>query len=241
MIEDLLSTGQFRLAEERSKALADIAIRASSYFQKSVPEPCTPAHIRLALLTRSVRYDWFLLCTIVTLGYTGFMAYTALAILADGSKPNSSASSKMASLVSVLPVTALIFLTLRFVLERAPITYYLYAAFPAFFWHRVLRERPTLVSAIHQAQTAYNISLLRFTAGAIVTVLAIEAMAYGYCDRRAFTALAYGMGMIWPAVMLEPQFKVEQEKLLQVWRAAMAVLGVFPLLPVEKGESLITM
>ncbi|GAA5866720.1 hypothetical protein JCM3774_001969 [Rhodotorula dairenensis] len=218
-IESLLENGQYRLAEERSKALADIAIRASNYFQK---------------------YDWVLLCTIVTLGYMGFMAYTALAIIANGSKFNSSAPSLSASLASCLPPTAFALLTLRFVVERAPITYYLYAVFPAFFWYSVLREGPTLLAALRQAQGEYNVSVPRFVADAVIAILAVEAMAYGYSDRRAFTVIAYGMGMIWPAAMLEPRFKVEQEKLLQVWQAVMAVLGVFPLLPVEKGESLIT-
>ncbi|KWU43661.1 PigN-domain-containing protein [Rhodotorula sp. JG-1b] len=215
-IDELLANGQYRLAEERSKALADIAIRASNYFQK---------------------YDWALLCTIVTLGYTGFMAYTALAIFANGA---SSAPTPPSSLLSLLPLVAFALLALRFAAERAPITYYLYAIFPTFFWHRVLRQIPAWLATLRQARSQRAVSLPRLAVDALAAILVVEAMAYGYSDRRAFTAIAYGMGMVWPVVMLEPRFKVEQEKLLQVWQAVMAVLGVFPLLPVEKGESLAT-
>ena len=190
------------------------------------------------LLTRLLRYDWALLCTIVTLGYTGFMAYTALAIFANGA---SSAPTPPSSLLSLLPLVAFALLALRFAAERAPITYYLYAIFPTFFWHRVLRQIPAWLATLRQARSQRAVSLPRLAVDALAAILVVEAMAYGYSDRRAFTAIAYGMGMVWPVVMLEPRFKVEQEKLLQVWQAVMAVLGVFPLLPVEKGESLATM
>lgn len=166
------------------------------------------------------------------------MAYTALAIFANGTL---SAPTPPSSLLSLLPLVAFGLLALRFVAERAPITHYLYAIFPTFFWHRVLRQTPALLGTLRQARRQSTISLPRLTIDALVAVLVVEAMAYGYSDRRAFTAIAYGMGMVWPVVMLEPRFKVEQEKLLQVWQAVMAVLGVFPLLPVEKGESLATM
>ncbi|GAA5979983.1 hypothetical protein JCM10908_001489 [Rhodotorula pacifica] len=218
-IETLLASGQYRLAEEQSKALADISICASNYFQK---------------------YDWVLLCTTVTLGYLGFMAYTALAIFANGSGAKPAAAPAPPSLLSLFPPAAFLLLAARFSVERAPITYYLYAIFPAYFWHRVLREAPSLLATLRRAQAQHPISLPRLAVDSTIAVLAIEAMAYGYSDRRAFTAIAYGMGMVWPAVMLESRFKVEQEKLLQVWQAVMAVLGVFPLLPVEKGESLET-
>ena len=166
------------------------------------------------------------------------MAYTALAIFANGP---SSAPTPPSSLLSLLPLVAFGLLALRFAAERAPIAYYLYAIFPTFFWHRVLRQTAALLGTLRQARTQSVISLPRLAADALVAVLVVEAMAYGYSDRRAFTAIAYGMGMVWPVVMLEPRFKVEQEKLLQVWQAVMAGLGVFPLLPVEKGESLVTM
>lgn len=169
------------------------------------------------------------------------MAYTALAIFANGVSSAPIPPSTSHALLSLLPPVAFGLFALRFAAERAPITYYLYAIFPTFFWHRVLRRGPALLATLRQARRLSAVSTPRLAVDALVAVLVVEAMAYGYSDRRAFTAIAYGMGMVWPVVMLEPRFKIEQEKLLQVWQAVMAVLGVFPLLSVEKGESLATM
>lgn len=193
----------------------------------------------------SVRYDWLLLCTIVTLGYTGFMAYIGVNIVLDG-RYGVDQSAHRSSLLSFLPPLAFILLAARFAVERAPVAYYLYAVFPAFFWHQVFRQAGPLIASVSSEgdqalRQGSNTTLSRLVRDSVLVLVAIEAMAYGYSDRRAFAAIAYGMGMSWPTLMLPTSFKVKEEKLLQVWRAVMALVGVFPLLPVEKGESLLTM
>jgi len=71
---------------------------------------------------------------------------------------------------------------------------------------------------------------------AVVTGAALEGIAYGYTDRRAFAVLAGAMGWGWPWGRGRER-RIGSGKIWG-WRIVMSVLAVFPLLPVEKGEDL---
>ncbi|GJN91719.1 hypothetical protein Rhopal_004742-T1 [Rhodotorula paludigena] len=211
-IQRLLDSGAYQSAEAASAELARVALRASDYIQK---------------------YDWLLLRTIVTLGYLGFMAFTIHTILAA----DTAARPHKPSILSAIPLLAFGTFVIRFAVERAPLSYYLYALFPSAFWTAVLRDPGpfvTLFRSAHAGTASPAKSILYGT----VTLVAIEAMAYGYTDRVAFAAIALSMGLVWPAVMLDRAWKAQNRRLSIAWAASMSILAVFPILPVEKGEEL---
>jgi len=78
--------------------------------------------------------------------------------------------------------------------------------------------------------------VLETLAYAVLTILSLEGIAYGYTDRRAFAVLAIAMGWGWPRG--GRQGKEMNRGLSWSWRIGMSILAVFPLLPVEKGEDL---
>ncbi|BGP29066.1 Glycosyl phosphatidyl inositol anchor synthesis [Rhodotorula toruloides] len=209
-IEQLIDEGEYLEAEKRSVALGEIALRASNYFQK---------------------YDWLMLRTIVTVGYLSFMLLTAHSILS----PSSSAASSSSSRLAVFPLLAFVALSARFAIERAPLSYYLYAFFPSLFTFLVLRNPSPLLSLLRPS--TFSTPLSRCLAGVLSTLLVLETMAYGYTSRRAFALIALAMGFIWP-LALDARWRSENGSLVKGWLAAMGVLAIFPVLPVEKGEDL---
>ncbi|GAA5934260.1 hypothetical protein JCM3775_006952 [Rhodotorula graminis] len=214
-IIDLLADGNFIMAEKRSELLSDLSLEASSYFQK---------------------YDWMLLRTLVTLGYLGFIAFTAQTILVSSLALPPSPSSRF-PIAAGLPIGAFLSLCARFAVERVPTSHYLYALLPSAFWIVVLRDPAPFLALVRTTRTS-SISLSRLCASAGAVVLSILAMAYGYSDRRAFALIALGMGAMWPLAMLAPGVRATRGPVLSRWAAAMTALAVFPMLPVEKGENL---
>ncbi|GAA6047864.1 hypothetical protein JCM3770_004680 [Rhodotorula araucariae] len=216
IVEDLLQSGNYDLAERKSLALADLALAASSYFQK---------------------YDWMLLRTLVTLGYLGFMAFTAQSILA-GHTPAPSTIPRM-TVTCGLPIGAFLSLCARFAIERAPPSYYLYAFWPCAFWLAVLLDPAPFVALFRSTCTRASI-LPRLFGSTTAVVLSLLAMAYGYTDRRVFALMALGMALVWPATMLDSAWRARNSALLAQWTVTLSALAVFTLLPTEKAEDLAT-
>ncbi|BGP12964.1 hypothetical protein JCM10213_006603 [Rhodosporidiobolus nylandii] len=216
-IEALLQEGEYAEAERRSVELGAIALRASNYFQK---------------------YDWLLLRSLVTSGYLGFIAFTAHFILSSQSPPSFSRSPAACALSYLrLPLlVGFVFLTSRFYAEEAPISYYLYAFFPAVFWTAVVRDLDPFLRLFRASPSASSAST-RTSLGAVATLAALHLMAHGYTDRRAFAVIAAGMACGWP-LTLGSAWREKNARLLAAWAGTMGTLAVFPLLPVEKGEEL---
>lgn len=170
-----------------------------------------------------------MLRTVVTIGYLSFMLLTAHSILSSSAAPSSP------SRLTVLPLLAFLALSLRFAIEHAPLSYYLYAFFPSLFTFLALRNPSPLLSLLHPPTS--GIPLSHRLAGGLSSILILETMAYGYTSRRAFALIALAMGFIWP-LTLDGRWRKENGGLVRGWVAAMGVLAVFPVLPVEKGEDL---
>lgn len=137
--------------------------------------------------------------------------------------------------IPVLGFSAFAALASRFAIERSPISYYVYAAFPCFFWTTVLRDPWPfhLAFAVGRARSTWAIA-----AGSILVVGVLELMVAGYSTRLVFTGILLGMGVLWPMLGMERSFRGKNASLLIGWALSCVVLAVFPALPVEKGESL---
>ncbi|GAA5922242.1 mannose-ethanolamine phosphotransferase MCD4 [Sporobolomyces koalae] len=223
VIRSLIDQGNYREAEKHCVELLDVALRASAYFQK---------------------YDWFLLRSIVTLGYLGFMLYVARYILEQHVlSPLTSTSPALSSVASricrKIPLLAFLLTVAKFVLESAPLTYSLYTFFAFYFWHTIFADPSPFFRLYRSDASSANgtkAKVYETIAYALLTLLALEGIAYGYSDRRALAVLAVGMGWGWPRVGRVA--KLRSTSLLWSWRTVMSLLAVFPLLPVEKGEDL---
>lgn len=184
---------------------------------------------------QSISYDWFLLRSIVTAGYIGFMAYSADFVLRTHVFRSHSATSSPSLLGPAVAVASFTALATRFAIEHAPPTYYLYAAFPSFFFGSLLRDPWTFRLVITRARTY---SPVRLALNGFLAIATLEIMVYGYMQRAVFSAIIVGMGVVWPVMGMDAAFRAKNASLLAAWASVCLLLAVFPLLPVEKGESL---
>ena len=173
----------------------------------------------------------------MTIGYLGFMAYSIDFVLKTHVFPSYSSTSSPSLLGPSLALAIFAALATRFAVERAPFTYYLYALFPSVFWGSTLRDpwafRLLLAAAKKHASATLAIN-------AALVALTLELMVYGYMQRMVFAAIMAGIGCVWPLVGMDRAFRASNRGVLRLFSAAQLVLAGFPLLPVEKGESLPT-
>lgn len=175
----------------------------------------------------------------MAVGYLGFMAYNAHFILSKHVYPSRPSSSSLSLLAPSLGAAIFALLSLRFQVERSPPSYYLYAFFPCFFWASILRDPWPFAQLFREAQAEATISQL--LGGTIAVIGVLQIMVFGYSVREVFAALLLGMGSAWPALGMKRKFVEREWKLVGAYAVACVVLAVFPLLPVEKGESIMTM
>lgn len=130
-------------------------------------------------------------------------------------------------------------LSTKFLIEQAPPSYYLYALFPAFFFSVVLSDPWPFIQLGRDLKA--HASVGKILASTVVVVSALQTMVWGYSVRQVFAALLLGMGIAWPIIGMENAFVRREKKLVGAWGASCAILAIFPLLPVEKGESIAVM
>ncbi|GAA5962065.1 hypothetical protein JCM3765_005508 [Sporobolomyces pararoseus] len=245
-IGKLIEQGKYLEAEKHCVQLLDVALRASAYYQK---------------------YDWFLLRSVVTLGYLGFMLYVTRFILmnhvipftssttSSSSQPTSS-PSPLLRIIAKIPLISFILMTSRFILEKSPLTYSMYTFFAFYFWNTVLSDlsdspflklyRRVFNNPSPNSSSSIDVKnkpILNTLIYGIFTILALECLASGYSNRKFFSLVSISMGWLWPfpSPPLESYTfsnSNDRGKLLWSWRISMSLLSIFPLLPVEKGENL---
>jgi phosphatidylinositol glycan class N len=87
------------------------------------------------------RYDRLLLQSIVIAAYTGWTGYASLFIFRPHSCPSRSFGITLVTLAELSVFGAL---WIIFVIQRSPWSFYLYAAFPCYFWQQVLQAMPSI-------------------------------------------------------------------------------------------------
>jgi phosphatidylinositol glycan class N len=182
-------------------------------------------------------YDWLALRIIVVLGYLGWMAAAGTFVLRHYGSARLPPSPPSATAAYSGCVAVFAALAGKFALERSPVTFYLYAAFGTLFWALVLRDPVPLSSAARRV-LARPAELL----AALVVLGTLELAVLGYFHRQAWTAGFVLLGCVAPLWSTSAAFRAQPEnrKLAAAWAVSCLVTGIFPLLPVEKGESLVT-
>ncbi|PWN49998.1 alkaline phosphatase-like protein [Violaceomyces palustris] len=189
-------------------------------------------------------YDWFLLCSIVTLGYIGSILYGISFILRSYVLPYEiltklSEPRPLTGLGKALVAPILGVAFAKFAAEDSPVTYYLYTAFAAFFWGRVIDERNLFISAWKTARAGgSNSSLARSVAIRIaLAVLGLELIVMGYHQRICWFIGFLLIGLAWPAIFLDADTKARTELITVIWGLICIVCGLLTLTDLDKEES----
>ncbi|KAJ3081207.1 Glycosyl phosphatidyl inositol anchor synthesis [Quaeritorhiza haematococci] len=195
---------------------------------------------------------------------------------AGGATPNPSSSSAAQKSARDLArserrtiniVTAIISLSILALLIRkeSPLLYYVYTAFPIFFWSESMKRRSFVVERVagFMKKTGGGggegrSALIRFTGSVVLYVVVLEVLpyrarilrgrvktfiirclpVYSYFSREILTPCLFLAGLVWPFTMPKP-FRSRHGPLLISWAVFSCLTGVFTLLPVEKGQDVV--
>lgn len=214
-IESTISAGRFQESVTLSQALLSDGLHGLRYLQT---------------------YDWFFLRVLITLGYLGWMAYAVTTVI-DVHVLHGSIASERSSVSLVVFSSILVLLEASFVISESPLTYYIYAIFPVFFWEEVFSRRNAIGSGLKVLFAGANgkISYSAFGMELMIYVCVLEALVQSYFHREIFT-FCYIIGAFWP-LSYGLDFFTSNLEILLPWMAGCLALSSFTLLPVIKVEN----
>ncbi|KAI0920282.1 hypothetical protein AcW1_002067 [Taiwanofungus camphoratus] len=218
MIEKLINEGMFNEARSASAGLIKHTLEGLRYLQT---------------------YDRSLIRTIVTAAYLGWIAFGAVSILLPQDITRDDVFGPPHSLVVDLgAVIVLLSFWSLFSVQRSPWSFYLYVCFPCYFWHQViLRGRSLLFHYLGDRELRASTVLTVLFRGCLV-VAALESMVIAYTHRAVWSVGFILIGVIWPLCSWPSDIRSRHGLLLLLWSLACLGTAVFPLLSVEKQESI---
>ncbi|KAK7059142.1 Glycosyl phosphatidyl inositol anchor synthesis [Paramarasmius palmivorus] len=200
----------------------------------------------LALIQKGLRgiryletYERTLVQTIAAFAYTGWAAYASLYVFRPlDIKSNAKNYKDSGFTTAVHSLSFLIFSIFSgmFALEKANWTYYLYIAFPCYFWDQFISQAgQPLLAAVKKNQLGITPGslLLRVTlvAGTLVS------MVFGYMHRSIWSLGLAFMGIFWPRATWPREAREKLGIRSTLWTLSCLATAVFPFLEVNKEES----
>ncbi|XP_028057694.1 GPI ethanolamine phosphate transferase 1 [Camellia sinensis] len=173
-IEHLISFRDYEAAMKLSQNLRSLALKGLNYFQT---------------------YDWFMLMTVVTLGYIGWMIYLILHVLQSYTSLPGKFSRKEQALYlrnnsGTVYLCGCLFMgsiCILLLLEHSPPLYHVYATMTVFLWTKIFSEYQFLKAIwrdLRRRQYSYIIALVVTCA---VSVVILEFLVHSFTERKLYT------------------------------------------------------
>jgi GPI ethanolamine phosphate transferase 1 len=199
-------------------------------------------------------YERLLIRAIVTAAYLGWAAYASLFLF----RPLDYVTTplKPSSIPTLVSAAAFITLTTfwtLFAIQQSPWTFYVYIAFPCYFWQQFMLQA---IPAFQHRLRNRPINCLQVVARVGVTIAVLQGMVvcsypfllvhYSNSSQAAYTyrfiwSIGFVLiGFVWPFTWPKGNFR-KHMPLLVSWSILCLVTAIFPVLSVEKEESLSTM
>ncbi|OKL62507.1 GPI ethanolamine phosphate transferase 1 [Talaromyces atroroseus] len=217
-IETLISEGRYAESIEVSSHVFTSAVEGLRYLQT---------------------YDWIFLRTIVTAGYLGWIAY-AITTVIDLHVLHASSDAHRTWFGTSVFVSALVGLYSIFIYQRSSWRYYVYGAFPIYFWEEVFSRRKALIAGrrilLKHVQSFGGYIVLAFQSILFLGVL--EALVQSYFHREIFT-VCFILAAFWP-LFYGTGFISRHLSLISAWAIGCALMSTFTLLPVVMVENTTT-
>ncbi|EIM84449.1 PigN-domain-containing protein [Stereum hirsutum FP-91666 SS1] len=146
-----------------------------------------------------------------------------------------------------------------FAMQKSPWTFYIYVAFPVYFWGCVIGEVWAFSGGrVGGARTAEKEKegtgkeatrmggvrggdVVRWVAGIIGVAVSLQSMVYGYTHREIWSLGFLVIGVLWPLLSWPRTMwttTTRKRVLGAAWMGACVLTGVFPLLRVDPREGL---
>ncbi|XP_028288277.1 GPI ethanolamine phosphate transferase 1 [Parambassis ranga] len=177
-------------------------------------------------------YDRFFLGCSVVLGFVGWTSYVILVILKTHASlnrhPNLTKQIQSRNLARLCMCVAVV-ITSFLLIQRSPITYYIYCLLPVPVWYSVLKESGTLRNLI---QSAPSLPLWKCFVYFVLVAFGIELLVVSFFHRAMLT-VGLGVLSLWP--LLSGLFRTAKLRSLS-WFLGCLCLAAFPLMPVVGRE-----
>jgi phosphatidylinositol glycan class N len=134
LINKMIDIERFNEATDKSVELIDMCQEGLNYYQTY--------HVNY------YSYDWFFLRTLVSFGYIGWIMFSTLFILKKYVYNAEKYPNKHPVWIDICAIIMVIGTVILMTLKRSPITYYLYAFFPIFFWSQTFKQVDVLRMAV---------------------------------------------------------------------------------------------
>ncbi|KAI8822461.1 Phosphatidylinositolglycan class N-domain-containing protein [Fimicolochytrium jonesii] len=218
-VDAMIAQERIEEATATSRELIDKCIQGLRYFQT---------------------YDWLFLRSVIALGYAGWVAYSTLFMIRGDVLNESSKGKRPVSLTpanSVYATSILVSLGLGTLLyqKESPLLYYIYAAFPIFFWSETIKQRALVADSVAGLRSR---GTTKSVAAIAAYALVLELLVYSYFRREVLAPSLWFLGLVWPWTF-PAGFRQKHFVLLVLWAGSCLATSVFPLLPVEKGDSVL--
>ncbi|KAI6030169.1 Phosphatidylinositolglycan class N-domain-containing protein [Pisolithus marmoratus] len=209
-IEQLIAEGKWYGARGYSMELSEACLQGLRYLET---------------------YDRLLIRAIVIVAYLGWAAYTSISLLPPVAPL--SASRKWA--IDVGAIGVLLGFWAAFWIQKSPWTFYVYVAFPCYFWREFCsRGIPALRRCVSESSLTYRNLFTQL----ILVISALQSMVLAYTHRPIWSVGFVVVGLLWPLFTWPSSLLSQNWKLVGLWCGSCIVTGVFPLLAVDKEESL---
>ncbi|KAF8644368.1 hypothetical protein AX16_008507 [Volvariella volvacea WC 439] len=190
-------------------------------------------------------YDRTLIQGIVVLAYTGWAAFCALYIfkpLEFRLRSSSKTGIKHESSTMLTAFFAALLFTFwtAFAVQRSSWTFYVYVTFPCYFWWRVGCEvhQSGFLSSVGGMLSGASGSVGLMLVKAVGVWIVLQGMVVAYTHRSIWSIGFLVIGLAWPLNWSQSTRESVGSRTLSSWIAMSLVTGVFPLLSVDKKESL---
>ncbi|XP_023122002.1 GPI ethanolamine phosphate transferase 1 [Amphiprion ocellaris] len=184
-------------------------------------------------------YDRFFLGCSVVLGFVGWTSYVVLVILKTHASlnrhPNLTKQNPNRNLARLCMCVAVV-ITAFLLIQRSPITYYIYCLLPVPVWYSVLKESGTLTDLIRSAP---SLPLWKCFCYFVLVAFGIELLVVSFFHRAMLT-VGLAVLSLWP--LLSGLYHKAKFRSLS-WFLGCLCLAGFPLMPVvgrEPNLSLVT-
>ncbi|KAJ1673753.1 Glycosyl phosphatidyl inositol anchor synthesis, partial [Spiromyces aspiralis] len=138
-------------------------------------------------------------------------------------------------LLNALALGVLLAFWAVFFYQHSPPLYYAYVLFPVYFWLEVIKQMAWVREALSLCLTSSR-PKWHLPALVVVYVGMLEAMVYGYFDRRLYSLELILMGLGW-VLSLPRAFRASHALAIAGWIAGCVVTAIFTMLPVLKAKS----
>ncbi|XP_078137131.1 GPI ethanolamine phosphate transferase 1 [Sander vitreus] len=177
-------------------------------------------------------YDRFFLGCSVVLGFVGWTSYVVLVILKTHAGLN-----RHPSLLKQIPshtlarvcICVTVVITVFLLIQRSPITYYIYCLLPVPVWYSVLKESGTLTDLVRSAP---SLPLWKCFGYFVLVAFGIELLVVSFFHRAMLT-VGLAVLSLWP--FLSGLFGKAKFRSLS-WCLGCLCLAAFPLMPVVGRE-----